>query len=678
MQREQALPRSERLGRLLGWGMRFFLSAVLTLVQLPGGNAPFALGCVAAAGAGGGGIAAFLGTTLGSLLFQRFEEGLPHMAAAVLILTTSFAFRDTRWFRNSVVPAACAGGLTLAVGMVYVLQAVAPLRRLPVCVTAAILVGVSGWMYAPLLERREPERQPTGLRFLAVTLLAALAGVGVGAFSVGRALMVCLLMVTGWQRGLSAAMVTGLWAGLLMDLSLDLGTLFFTAAYGLVGMTAGFRVGKNRISVAVAGLGVTLALVMGLTDDLAGVMLGETMLACPLLLVIPGRVFGGKRLQKEPDTSFAVTEKIRRQLNRTAAVFRELYDSLGRTAVQTTEENPAVIYDRAAEKVCRGCALCELCWKKEYVSTFNALNDATPFLLERGRPLPKDFPAYFSDRCIHMPEFLAEVGGELSAFLLRRQYRRQLEESRHTQRAQYARMGELLSAAAAGLGESVAVSSGSRPYQIGAVLRPKDGESVCGDSVSSFESREGQLCLLLSDGSGCGEPARRESALTSRLLRQFLEAGIDTEAALKTLNAAMALRSEESGAFSTIDLLTVALGSGDAALYKYGAAPTYVKKGGSVRRITGHALPVGLRGSAAEPDITRVTLKAGSFVVMISDGVADPMSDDWLQNLIAGWEGTDPQLLAGLILQEAVRRGEVADDCGIQVLYFPAEEKLAV
>ena len=124
--------------------------------------------------------------------------------------------------------------------------------------------------------------------------------------------------------------------------------------------------------------------------------------------------------------------------------------------------------------------------------------------------------------------------------------------------------------------------------------------------------------------------------------------------------------------------MTVSLGSGDAAIYKYGAAPTYVKKGGSVRRITGHALPVGLREPAAEPDITRLTLKEGSFVVMVSDGVADPAEDDWLQNLLAGWEGDDPQMLAGLILQETVRRGEPADDCGVQVLHFPVSDRRAV
>ena len=30
---------------------------------------------------------------------------------------------------------------------------------------------------------------------------------------------------------------------------------------------------------------------------------------------------------------------------------------------------------------------------------------------------------------------------------------------------------------------------------------------------------------------------------------------------------------------------------------------------------------------------------------MVSDGVADPNRDDWLQNLLAGWGGDDPQTL---------------------------------
>ena len=54
---------------------------------------------------------------------------------------------------------------------------------------------------------------------------------------------------------------------------------------------------------------------------------------------------------------------------------------------------------------------------------------------------------------------------------------------------------------------------------------------------------------------------------------------------------------------------------------------------------------------------------------MVSDGVADPNRDDWLQNLLAGWGGDDPQTLANLILSESIRREKLQDDCAVQVLY---------
>ena len=83
--------------------------------------------------------------------------------------------------------------------------------------------------------------------------------------------------------------------------------------------------------------------------------------------------------------------------------------------------------------------------------------------------------------------------------------------------------------------------------------------------------------------------------MTVRLLRQFLEAGIEPGPALKTLNTALSLRGESGGGFTTIDLLALQRSSGQAALYKYGAAPSYCKRGGSVSRYAGQSLPAGLR-----------------------------------------------------------------------------------
>ena len=666
----------QQAARPLAWGIRFFLTAALTASQTPGDYAPFALGCVAACGPGAEGIAALLGAGVGAGLFLDFAAALPFLAAAILIFTTAAAFQGLKLLDGPWFYPLAGAGLFLAVSGIYVLQSLSPLRDLGPCLAGTVLVGLSAWYYQPLLQAKQERLEPDSLLFLAGSILLALVDVELAGLSIGRGLLCLLLAYTAYQRGAMTGAAAGLGAGLAADFCSGTGGVLFGAAYGLAGLLAGSRSGGRRIWAALAFWGA--ALVAALPAGLNTPLLPEAAAGAVLFLLLPGRVFGGKRMKRAQPAEFpAALEGMRAQLTRLSAALRDLYDSMGRSAPVSTEENPAVVFDRAAEKVCRGCALCELCWQKEYTGTFNALNDATPFLLERGRALAKDFPGYFADRCIHLPDFLTAINGELSAFLLRRQYRRQLEETRRSAKGQYAQLSELLTATAAGLGEVRATAAGTAAEcRIGAALRPKEGETVCGDTVVSFRTETGLLCLLLADGMGSGESARRESALTCRLLEQFLEAGIEPEAAMKTLNSAMALRGADTGSFTTIDLLTCRPETGELAFYKYGAAPSYLKKGGTVRRITGGSLPAGLRGGTAAPDVTRVSLEPGSFAVMISDGVADPGRDEWLQDLLAGWEGEDPQTLAGLILSESIRREDLQDDCGIQVLYLPRPDGL--
>jgi len=663
----------EQSVRLLGWGIRFFLAAALTASRASGCYAPFALGCVAAAGPGVDGAAALIGTAVGALLFLEFEEALPHLAAGVLILTAATAFQGSRLLSGRRVMPLTAAGIALAVGGIYVAQSLSPLERLTPCLGAAVLTGVSAWFFRGLVRPAEETPPADSLLLLGAALALALWETELLEVSLGRAALCLLVACAAYDRGAVAGASAGLGIGLMAEVCAGSGSGVFTAGLGLAGLAAGSRSGKNRGKAAAWFLLAFLAALLP-AREAAQSMLVEAALAVGAFLLLPGRVFGGKRVKRAPVQEDAAGNHLKERLTKAAGALRDLYDCMGRNHAPSTEENPAVIFDRAAEKVCRDCALCELCWQKEYTGTFNALNDATPLLLERGRAMAKDFPNYFATRCIHLPDFIMEINGELSAFLLRRQYRRQLEETRRSAQGQYAQLSELLTATAAGLGENpVSRGETSGGCRIGAVLRPKEGETVCGDTVMSFQSDRGLWCLLLADGMGSGEAARRESALTCRLLRQFLEAGIEPEAALKTLNAAMALRGAETGSFTTVDLCTCDAATGETAFYKFGAAPSYLKKGGKVRRVTGGSLPVGLQGTPALPDVTRVQLESGSFAVLISDGVADPGRDEWLMDLLAGWEGEDPQALAGLILAESIRREHLQDDCGIQVLYREGE-----
>ena len=366
-------------------------------------------------------------------------------------------------------------------------------------------------------------------------------------------------------------------------------------------------------------------------------------------------------------------EGLRRRLKLSAEALRSLCDSFGQPGPRK-EENPAVIFDRAAEVVCRGCALREVCWSKEYVGTFNAFNDATPALLERGRAEPADFAPHFASRCIHFPQLLTAINTEITALLLRRQYRRQLDQERSRSRGQYAQLGELV-AQAMSASEPPAATGREMSFDVAMGFTPKGGERLCGDSVTYFQSGGSLLYMLLSDGMGSGREAARESQMTLRLLEQFLKAGIDAEPALKTLNGALNLRSDDQGSFTTIDLLSVDLSRREAALYKYGAAPTYIKRQGTVRRLTGKALPAGLQEADRFPPPDRFPLEEDTFVLMISDGVAESGDDIWLQDLLAGWHGEDPHVLVSLVLRESAQRRKGDDDCSALCLYLPRQNQ---
>lgn len=197
----------------------------------------------------------------------------------------------------------------------------------------------------------------------------------------------------------------------------------------------------------------------------------------------------------------------------------------------------------------------------------------------------------------------------------------------------------------------------------GVSARKKNGETVSGDAGAWFKNDDGNLFVLLCDGMGSGPDAHRESTLAIRLLEKFLRAGVEPEDALRTLNSALALRGETEGGFTTIDLFQLDLFTGEAGIYKLGAAPTYIKRKGLVSRVTGASFPAGLNGGEnSGPDVARLRLEDGDCAVLVSDGVTAGEEDGWLKTALAAFDGTDPKGLAGLIMEESARREGATDD----------------
>lgn len=739
------------LMKALECGIRFFLGGTLAGAEIFNGHAPFGLAFVAASGAGLQGLSSLAGVSFCSLLFMGFTRGLKYVAAAVLIFSVSFSFYDTRIYKKPAFMPLIAAAMTLCTGFVYLSEGGFFTPETVFFATEVLLAGSAAYFYKIALspgrlevEENRELRQTVSMLILIMGVLVALASVILPAgISLGRLAATLAVLVAAARGGIGMGSAAGISAGLAMDLAGG-GLPFFSVAYAFAGLITGVVGRQGKLpAAAVFVLAGALTMVWAMEEGLRFPLLYESAAAAVIFLLIPAELlekwdvlFQGEKEDVRP--AVRARELAVRRLEQSAAAFRELYEAIGTSIApsRNNDNDAAVIFDRTASRICRKCALASVCWEKDYVTTFNALNDAVTPMLQRGKGIPEDYPRHFSSRCLYFPRFLAAANEELTAFQYRRQFGSRLRESRSAVCRQYADLSGILSETAAEIGgdmplepraekrlqlrlksmglkgrsmvfieatgrlraeiegedlrsllerlpeleETLGVplaeprlqeGSGrqklilleAEPLAAAVALESarKQGEAISGDCATYFKNDDGTLYLLLSDGMGSGEGAARESAMTLRLMERFLRAGIEPEPALKTLNSALSLRGEE-GSCNTVDLMKIGLFNGETSVFKFGAAPTYVRKSGRVSRITCSAMPAGALGSAALPDVTRLRLAAGDWVVMVSDGLADGVQDEWIRNLIASWEGEDPEKLARYLLEERVQTDRTPED----------------
>lgn len=636
--------------------------------EILGGYAPFALGWTAAAGGGRSGFFALLGVGAGAAAFLPFSVALRTIASSVLIFSANNAFAPSALrARRFYLPVVTAGAF-LAVEFVYLTGSGA--AQAAYCALSAALAAAFSVCAAPVLSG-EKKAEHTLLGGTLLGFLAAATSVHTsGGFAPARIPALALVLLLSFGRGTGAATAFALCVGLVMDLAAGERSFLYAAVCAFCSVAVGLEKKRRRVNATLLFIAAAAAFALPLGTRRGAVLLYEALAAALVFLLLPPRLLRGKREARAAKKDEGEERSaVRRLLGEMSAALREIYESVSRVP-PPPEENPAVIFDRAAERVCRSCSLKHDCWQENYAKTYNALNDATAALLEHGVGKGEYFPSYFASRCIRFPSFLSAVTVELNAFLLRRNYRARLSDTRRASARQYAELSELLNASAESVGAAKEALAAAMPYRVGQAARAKEGERVSGDAVSFFETENGKLCLLLSDGMGSGEAAHREAAMAVRLLERFLKAGIEADFALKTLSGALALKGEETESFTTVDLLTLSLSDGSARLYKLGAAPSYVKRGKKVRRVNCSCLPAGLAEEQGA-EATSLALKGGSVLVMLTDGVADATDDKWLTELLAAWDGGETQMLAAAILAQSEKHRGGLDDATVLVLELP-------
>lgn len=682
-----------RAWALLGLGF------LLGRVDLLGLVWPFGPALCAAAGELYPRLAPLLGVAAGLGVLSRGE---PAVALAQAACWGLHALLARRWPGRRAAVLRLLAASVLPYGVLFLWRQPDPLGAL----VLLFQLVASGLLAASFLQGIDPAGLPAGWpaageRLLPVSLLAAgavagLRGLTFGPLELNAAAAALLAGAAGWLGGTGAGAVAGVTTGAVEALA-RAGGVAAMGVNGLAGLLAGLcrawgRPGAAAGCVLGTALG-WLAAGAGHGVLLAGMLGGAVLLALPagMVATVPGPGSGAAGAAEPagptrrgrgglPSEGKARWLELARLLREVSRSCREV--AAAAEPVPAPEKDTASLVSRLMHEVCAGCHGYRLCWQEAFAAHYRTALDL--FALAEHEPLDAErADRLWGGRCVRPREIALFVNHAVALRQAERRWLRRLGESRELMAGHFqglARIIEELSEPRDAQPAPLRTGGDRRPApltyvtEVAKLARP--GWLISGDSHLVKELPDLRLLLALSDGMGSGHPAASESRAAIDLVEKLLRAGFDRKIAVRMANSLLGLRSPGE-TFATLDLALVDLGGGEAEFIKVGAAPTFLVTGGQVVVIRSRSVPLGIL-DAADMETSRVRLRPGDTVVMVTDGVLEGPGglaerEAWVKEVVLSrMAGRGAPGLARALLEEVSRdlSRDRADDMTVLAVHF--------
>ena len=271
--------------------------------------------------------------------------------------------------------------------------------------------------------------------------------------------------------------------------------------------------------------------------------------------------------------------------------------------IQVTPIDESALIARVRERACGGCPTRKTCRQRMDPLPTTLLH--MPLFENAALPIPCKKPGRMVLELRRAQEQLRSLRADRDR---QGEYRQAVEE-------QFLYLSNFLQQTA----DSLPIRPGPARFRPEAAACSAGKEPANGDRCLWFSGTQDRYYLLLCDGMGTGMGAAQEGKAAGNLLRDMLSAGFPPAYALRSLNSLLVLRGR-AGAV-TVDLAEVELDTGRAAIYKWGAAPSYVIRDGKAEKIGTASPPPGLSMTEGRETVERLSLRRGEVLVLLSDGV---------------------------------------------------------
>lgn len=573
-------PRIHTLGRAAA---HFAAGFGLSAASLGNACQPFAMGLVCAC-TGWSAVMAAIGGSLGYLLFWG-NLGYQGILWLIAGLAAAELLGDRRITGDTPFLLPAVAGLIVSAGGVVFQNWMQDTTPVPAYLLRVAVGASSTALFARVLRGRNPilDWLACGVAVLALAQIAPLPYMGLGFLAAGA------LSVVGAFPAVALA-------GLALDLSRVTPVSMTAVLCGCFLVRFFPRCPKG---LACSAVGIVYLIVMGLCDqwDIA-----------PLPALLMGGVAGSflplphKAVHRRGETGAAQV-----RLEMAAGVLSQTESLLLEAPVVPVDEDALVA--RAAERACAGCPCRKSCKDSRRIAQLPGLLLHKPLLTAEELPIV----------CRKNGRFLAELHRSQEQLRSIRADRERQREYRAAVVQQYQFLSEYLQ----DLSDQLArrIDSIAPCYEPEVKIYGNRPEPDNGDRCIPFAGTKLRYYVLLCDGMGTGLGAVQEGKTAAVMLRRLLTAGFPADYALQSLNSLCALR-DRAGAV-TVDLLELELDTGKAAIYKWGAAPSYLITSVGAEKIGTAGPPPGLAVTDYRQTSQKLSLRRGETFVMVSDGVGE-------------------------------------------------------
>lgn len=256
-------------------------------------------------------------------------------------------------------------------------------------------------------------------------VVLAFTEVSVMGVSLGRILVVLLVLYCARAGGISGGAVAGVSAGAIQGLS-TMGLSYLSGAYGLGGLMAGVFAPMGKIAAAIAFIishGVA-SLQVGSGDSRIFTGAVEVAIATVAYMFLPksrriGELFG---LRADSLSGGALRGNIVMRLRYAAKALTGVsasVEEISKKLSTVCAPNLQGVYNRSTETICAGCGLSSVCWRKYKDQTLENFAQLSRPLKEKEKLETADFTKEFSDRCCRAGEMRDELNKNYARYLMK-------------------------------------------------------------------------------------------------------------------------------------------------------------------------------------------------------------------------------------------------------------------